>query len=389
MTPPPRPPLVSVLVPCFNGAPMLEQCLRSVAGQTHRPIELIFVDNNSKDASCQIARDFARHADFPVQILSCVEQGQMHALNLAYRHAQGQYVQWLDSDDALHPGKLATQVAMLERAGNIDIAYGSWHWKFWRDGVPFHSVHFADGPREDGLLALLADDWRPPHSYLIRRPAAERLYRSGAWDPEVTQAQDRYFFTCGALAGLVFSWVADADAYYNNWSAGQSTRTRTAQDEARELKRLFGKLQRKAERPGLKLNPGHRWLLAQSRDLFRPNPDVATDALEGGFAIVASLVRRQTRARSLEHWSRFIVRSLWHAAGVHGSGAPLPLPTRLALTRQLLDLDPGPFLRDGRELEALRHDGLPVPAPVLVPETIQVRRMLDGLVNLGLLVAVE
>lgn len=377
--------LVSVLVPCFNGEQMLGQCLRSVAEQTHRPIELIFVDNNSTDDSCQIVRDFAKHADFPVQILSCAEQGQMHALNHGYRHAQGQFIQWLDHDDALHPRKLAAQVAMLDESPHIDIAYGNWYWQFWRDGVPALSIWFADGPREDWLLALLADDWRPPHSYLLTRRAAEMLYRAGAWDAEIALAQDRHFFTCAALSGLAFSWGPNASVYYNNWSAGQSTRARTAKDEARDLKRLFGKLQRQAERPVVALSAEHRWLLAQSRDLFRPQPGIATRALEGAAAIVASFIQRQTRARSLEHWSRFIVRSVWNTAAQHCRSDPEPLSASLALTRQLLGLDPKPLPRDGRELEALRHRELPVPAPVLVPENIHVRRMLDRLVHLGLL----
>lgn len=379
-------PLVSVLVPCFNGEQMLGQCLRSLAEQTYRSIELIFVDNNSTDDSCRIVRDFARHAGFPVQILNCAEQGQMHALNHAYRHAQGHYIQWLDHDDALHPGKLAAQVAVLEGPAPADVAYGSWYWQFWLDGVAAASLFFADGPREDWLLSLLADDWRPPHSYLLTRRAADLLYRSGAWDPEISLARDRYYFTCGALAGLVFSWVPDATVYYNNWSTGQSTRARTVRKATQSLKLQFGKLQQRAERPGLELSAEHRWLLTQPRDLFRPTSEAVPAALAGMEAIAARFIRRQTRARSLEHWSRFFVRSVWNGAREHCRQAPQPLLATLVLTRQLLGLNPGPLPRDGRELEVLRHSGLPASAPVLVPEAIHVRRILDGLVARGALV---
>src|SRR5437763_7117174 len=117
--------LVSVIMPCFNAGRMLRPALASVFGQSYANLELIFVDNNSSDESLATAREMAASAGRPVTITACAEQGVNHARNHGYALARGDYIQWMDADDAMAPDKIAMQVAALEAAGG-DIAYGDW-----------------------------------------------------------------------------------------------------------------------------------------------------------------------------------------------------------------------------------------------------------------------
>src|SRR5436305_13151606 len=104
-------PLVSVIMPCFNAGRMLRPALASVFGQTYANLELIFVDNNSTDGSLATAREMAASAGRPATITACATQGVNHARNHGYALARGDYLQWIDADDAMPPDKIALQIA--------------------------------------------------------------------------------------------------------------------------------------------------------------------------------------------------------------------------------------------------------------------------------------
>src|SRR3954465_9708172 len=118
--------LVSVIIPCRNGGPMLRPALLSVLDQSHPNLEIVFVDNCSTDASPAVAREVAQTTTRPFQITSCPEPGVNNARNFGYGFAHGDYIQWLDAGDALDRDKIALQIAALERDPAADIAYGDW-----------------------------------------------------------------------------------------------------------------------------------------------------------------------------------------------------------------------------------------------------------------------
>src|SRR4051812_31120644 len=150
------PPLVSIIIPCFNARPMIEKCLRSCLRQTYASIEIIVVDNNSKDASLDVVERLKQQTRIPIMILKCREQGGGYARNQGYTHAQGDYIQWLDADDELQPDKIELQVAALQSANDKDIAYGSWTFCDW---LTVNKWNLVACPYEDYLFELLIDNW--------------------------------------------------------------------------------------------------------------------------------------------------------------------------------------------------------------------------------------
>lgn len=106
--------LVSVVIPCFNVELCVSACLDSALSQTYTPIEIICVDNNSTDGTLQILEKY--HDRYPelIKVLSETEQGAPAARNKGLAAAQGKWIQFLDADDELLPGKLTRQLQMLK-----------------------------------------------------------------------------------------------------------------------------------------------------------------------------------------------------------------------------------------------------------------------------------
>jgi GT2 family glycosyltransferase len=102
-------PAVSVIIPTCNRAAYLEAAVRSVLAQTHRPAEVIIVDDGSTDGTAELCMSFPE----PVQYIRQENAGVSAARNRGIRNAKGEYVALLDSDDVWHATKLETQLAAL------------------------------------------------------------------------------------------------------------------------------------------------------------------------------------------------------------------------------------------------------------------------------------
>jgi glycosyltransferase involved in cell wall biosynthesis len=116
LTAAPRSTLVSVLVPVRDGEAYLDAALRSLAEQTHEELEVVVVDDGSRDASGEIARDWASR-DPRFRVLSQEPQGFVAASRRACAGARGGYVAAMGADDLARPRRLETQLAVLEDEG--------------------------------------------------------------------------------------------------------------------------------------------------------------------------------------------------------------------------------------------------------------------------------
>jgi glycosyltransferase involved in cell wall biosynthesis len=119
-------PLVSVVMPVLNTAAYLPQAIESILVQTHGDLELIIVDDGSKDGSRDIAQDFARR-DARIRCLALERDEAVlsgaRACNAAIARTRGDYVARMDSDDIALADRLAAQLAAMG-AGALDICGG-------------------------------------------------------------------------------------------------------------------------------------------------------------------------------------------------------------------------------------------------------------------------
>ncbi len=112
-------PLVSVIMPVYNGEKYLPEAIDSILTQTFTDFELLIVDDGSQDGSADIIRSYAE-ADNCIHFLQHEENlGQAQALNTGIAAAAGELITMMDCDDVSLPERLEKQVAFLEAHPNI------------------------------------------------------------------------------------------------------------------------------------------------------------------------------------------------------------------------------------------------------------------------------
>jgi glycosyltransferase involved in cell wall biosynthesis len=108
---------VSVLVPVRDAEAYLDEALQSLAEQTHEDLEVIVVDDGSRDASGEIARDWSlRDSRFRV-VQQQPPQGFVAASRRACAEARGSYVAAMGADDVARPRRLEVQLGVLQQEG--------------------------------------------------------------------------------------------------------------------------------------------------------------------------------------------------------------------------------------------------------------------------------
>ena len=116
--------LLSVIVPNYNKEKFLPVCLDSILRQTYPNLEIVIVDDCSKDSSPEIIRAYEKKYSNIKTIFLEKNQGVSHARNQGIASASGIYVTMLDSDDFYyHPQKLEKEMELLERHRGDGIAY--------------------------------------------------------------------------------------------------------------------------------------------------------------------------------------------------------------------------------------------------------------------------
>ncbi len=119
-------PLVSVIIPVYNGERFLEQTVNSVLAQTYQNFEILIVDDGSTDRSVDIATSIASRDD-RISIHQQRNRGVAAARNYAIHRARGEYIAPLDADDIWYQEKLERQVACMQESGeNVGLVYCSW-----------------------------------------------------------------------------------------------------------------------------------------------------------------------------------------------------------------------------------------------------------------------
>ncbi|MBI5708277.1 MAG: glycosyltransferase family 2 protein [Armatimonadetes bacterium] len=114
--------LVSIIIPTRNRALLLSEAVRSAQLQTHDRLEILIVDDGGEDETPELAERLSA-TDSRIKFWKLPERrGAPYARNLALKESEGEFVQFLDSDDLLHREKLRVQVEILERDRDADLA---------------------------------------------------------------------------------------------------------------------------------------------------------------------------------------------------------------------------------------------------------------------------
>jgi glycosyltransferase involved in cell wall biosynthesis len=115
-------PYISVVTPSLNQGRYLQEATRSVANQQYANCEHIVVDALSTDETLDVLK--AHEDSSSLRWISEADRGQSHALNKGVRLARGDWILWLNADDALADGALDAFVDAINRHPDVDVVYG-------------------------------------------------------------------------------------------------------------------------------------------------------------------------------------------------------------------------------------------------------------------------
>jgi hypothetical protein len=122
-----RRPTVSVVVPCYNYGRFLPDSVGSALGQDGVDVQVIIVDDASKDDSAALAEAMAAADPRITVVRHHTNTGHVVAFNDGYARATGEFIVRLDADDLLTPGSLARAVALFDAHPSVGLVYGHPH----------------------------------------------------------------------------------------------------------------------------------------------------------------------------------------------------------------------------------------------------------------------
>lgn len=161
-------PLISVIIPCYRQAHYLPEAIDSVLAQSYRNLEIIVVNDGSDDNTDEVARGYGDK----IRYVSKKNGGLSSARNAGLAIARGDYVQFLDADDVIHPDVHANMVQALAGQQNPIVMVG------WKD---FFGPNFQDlseaafAKAAEFLPQLIHQNLGPVHAFLTPLPLVKEV----------------------------------------------------------------------------------------------------------------------------------------------------------------------------------------------------------------------
>ncbi len=183
---------------------MLREAVASVDAQTHRPIEIIIVDDGSTDDTARVAESLEG-----VRVIRQQHAGPGAARENGRKVARGDFIQYLDSDDLLEPSKFELQVAALLAHPECGAAYG-WTRARFADGTPSSAPWKRTGERIDFMFpSMLQSRWWDTSTPLYRREVIERAGPWSALRREEDWEYDCRIAALGVRLAYCEAWVSE------------------------------------------------------------------------------------------------------------------------------------------------------------------------------------
>ncbi len=209
-------PLVSIIIPAYNAASFLAETVESTLQQAYKNIEVIIIDDGSKDSSYQIAKQYESPQ---VTVVKQINKGASAARNYGIALAKGDYLQFLDADDFLHPQKIEHQLNTLKDYSDLYLIGGTWQ-RFVKSLDNLYGEIAPKTQQEvqcfDKVSWLVNRPMMIPNTWLVSRKLIEL---AGPWDEELTLNDDgEYFYrVIAASAGVVID--RRSVTYYRSFNA--------------------------------------------------------------------------------------------------------------------------------------------------------------------------
>ncbi len=231
--------LISAVIPLYNGAPYIEQALRSVFCQLLPAAEIIVVDDGSTDDGPAIVQRLAR--EHPIKLFRKENGGQSSARNYGIARAGGDFIALLDQDDAWYPNHLQrlAQKFVEPRVRELGWVYSN------LDEVDENGRRVADSilstqqtqhPKRDIFACLRQDMFVLPSASLISRRAFESV---GGFDEALSGYEDDDLFLRLYRAGYGNEFVGESLSQWRIYPTSSSYSPRMARSRAIYARKLL------------------------------------------------------------------------------------------------------------------------------------------------------
>lgn len=247
-------PLVSIILPTYNGSKYLRLAIDSCLAQTYANFELIVVDDSSTDETPQVIAEYAARDSRIRTIRNVTNQRLPSSLNIGHKAARGSLLTWTSDDNILQQDFLAEMVGFLQEHTEIGLVYSDWA-EIDDEGKVIKQWKVL--PPEE-----LAQDNVVRASFLYRRSTFEK---AGLYDPMMIMAEDYdYWLRCYAVTKMATLHKA---LYYYRYHERSLTSTRNRDQQDAIERTLRQNLPRIVNAP--RHLRSHGWLHVASRSARR------------------------------------------------------------------------------------------------------------------------
>ncbi|QXV67508.1 glycosyltransferase family 2 protein [Mucilaginibacter sp. 21P] len=209
-------PLVSIIIPVFNGEKYIGDTIRSVLSQSYQQIEVIVISDNSKDDTDKIVQDIAKGG--PVRLIrNEKKEGAAASRNVGYKNAKGQFIKFLDGDDLLNDEAIAAQLK-LGLKNPDSIISGKWG-RFYDNNLSTFNLSIEKCWQTLEPTKWICTSWENgqsmtnPGIFLIPRQLVEK---AGLWDESLSLIDDFEYFTRTILEAKSVVFCPDSILYYRS-----------------------------------------------------------------------------------------------------------------------------------------------------------------------------
>ena len=205
-------PLVSILIPCFNAEHLVAQAIESALAQTWPAKEVIVVDDGSTDGSPEVIRQF----DGRIRWETGPNRGGNAARNRLLDLSNGEWLQYLDADDYLRPGKVGAQIEFAREHPDCEVIYSATASEIMQDGQLACEEHEIPEPHDPWILLA---HWELPQTGgpLWNKRALERV---GGWRIGQPCCQEHELYFRLLETGAHFAHCDCCLAVYRQWDHG-------------------------------------------------------------------------------------------------------------------------------------------------------------------------
>jgi glycosyltransferase involved in cell wall biosynthesis len=209
-------PLVSVIIPLFNGQDFLAECINSVVNQTYSNLEIIIVDNGSSDDFLKILHQFNDHR---IILLKTPNNGACAARNFGYKNSTGDYIQFLDCDDYISLNKIEEQIRILKHSDqNLAVCNTA----ILSEQDNFKTIKTLNEPwlyNYNDPIDFILNLYKNYGMLQINVSLIPRniILKAGLWNENLKQDQDGEFFCRIILASENIRYANNVTNYYRKY----------------------------------------------------------------------------------------------------------------------------------------------------------------------------